>query len=60
MAYADEEMQRNAALTGQDDIYVITVLTELRNEYALQLAQGKTSFVIPKSVSAGLDAIKPW
>lgn len=60
IAYADEEMQRNAALTGQDDLYVITVLTELRKEYAIQLAQGRTSFVVPKSVSAALDAIRPW
>jgi hypothetical protein len=60
LSYADEEMQRNAALTGENKIYVNTVLTLIRDEYHIQVNNGAKEFILPSKISDTLDAIRPW
>ena len=60
LSYADEEMQRNAALTGENKIYVNTVLTLIRDEYHIQFNSGAKEFILPSNISDELDAIRPW
>jgi len=60
LSYADEEMQRNAALTGENETYVNTVLTLIRDEYHIQVNSGATEFILPSNISDTLDAMKPW
>ena len=60
LSYADEEMQRNSALTGENKVYVNTVLQLIRDEYHSQVNSGATEFILPNSISNELDAIRPW
>jgi hypothetical protein len=60
LSYADEQMQRNAALTGEHKVWVNTVLTLIRDEYHNQVAGGATEFVLPSSISNQLDSTKPY
>jgi len=60
LSYADEQMQRNAALTGENKIWVNTVLTLIRDEYHIQVNNGATEFVLPSIISNQLDSTKPW
>ena len=60
LSYADEQMQRNAALTGEHKTYVNVVLTLIRDEYHIQVNNGATEFVLPSSISNELNAMKPW
>ena len=60
LSYADEEMQRNAALTGENKIYVNTVLTLIRDEYHIQVNNGAKEFILPSKISDTLDAMRPW
>ena len=60
LEYANEEMQRNAALTGEHKEYVSTVLTLLRDEYHNQVATGETTFTVPTEITNLLNSIKPW
>mgnify|MGYP003676152056 CR=1 FL=1 len=60
LSYADEQMQRNAALTGENKVWVNTVLTLIRDEYHNQVNNGATEFVLPSSISNELNAMKPW
>ena len=60
LEYANEEMQRNAALTGEHKVYVSTVLTLLRDEYHKQVAAGETTFTVPAEITNLLNSIKPW
>lgn len=60
LEYANEEMQRNAALTGEHKEYVSTVLTLLRDEYHKQAAAGETTFTVPSEITNLLNSIKPW
>jgi len=60
LSYADEQMQRNAALTGENKIWVNTVLTLIRDEYHIQVNNGATEFVLPSIISNQLDSTKPY
>ncbi|MDA8978414.1 hypothetical protein N9F67_00925 [bacterium] len=60
LSYADEEMQRNAALTEENKIYVNTVLTLIRDEYHNQVNSGATEFILPSKISDTLNAMRPW
>lgn len=60
LSYADEEMQRNASLTGENKVYVNTVLQLIRDEYHSQVNSGATEFILPNSISNELNAIRPW
>ena len=60
LEYANEEMQRNAALTGEHKEYVNTVLTLLRDEYHNQVVAGETTFTVPTEITNLLNSIKPW
>lgn len=58
--YADEEMQRNAALTGEHIEYVKLVLTLLRDSYKEQNLAGATTFTVPEEIVAILTEESPW
>ena len=60
LSYADEQMQRNAALTGENKVWVNTVLTLIRDEYHTQVNRGDTEFILPSSISNQLDSTKPY
>jgi|TARA_R100001463_G_scaffold39879_1_gene85151 hypothetical protein len=60
LEYANEQMQRNAALLGEHEEYVNTVLTLLRDEYHKQVDAGKTTFTVPTEITNLLNSIKPW
>lgn len=60
LSYADEQMQRNAALTGENKVWVNTVLTLIRDEYHIQVNRGDTEFILPSSISNQLDSTKPY
>jgi hypothetical protein len=60
LAYADEDMQRTAALTGEHTSYVNIVLTLLRDDYKAQVANGNTEYVINEHILEFLDSIKPF
>jgi hypothetical protein len=60
LLYADEETQRNAALTGEHKDYVMLVLFMLRNEYKRLSASGEISFTPSSEIIAHLDSIRPW
>jgi hypothetical protein len=60
LLYADEEMQRNAALTGEHKEYVTIVLQLLRDDYKAQVANGNTEYVINEHTLEFLDSIKPF
>ena len=60
LSYADEQMQRNAAITGEHKTYVNVVLTLIRDEYHTQVNNGASEFVLPSSISSTLDGMKPW
>lgn len=60
LSYADEQMQRNAALTGEHKTYVNVVLTLIRDEYHTQVNNGATEFILPSSISNELNDMKPW
>ena len=60
LSYADEEMQRNAALTGENKIYVNTVLTLIPDEYHIQVNNGAKEFILPSKISDTLDVMRPW
>lgn len=59
-SYANEEMQRNAALTGEHKEYVNLVLTLLRDSYKEQNLAGATTFTIPPEIVSILDEASPW
>ena len=58
--YADEECQRNAAITGEHSEYVRIVLQLLRTEYQQQVAAGATEFVVPDAIHDVLTQECPW
>ena len=58
--YADEQCQRNAALTGEHADYVRLVLQLVRDEYKNQVAAGATEFVLPDQIKQTLDQARPW
>ena len=58
--YADEEMQRNAALTGEHIEYVKLVLILLRDSYREQNLAGATTFTIDPVIASLLDKECPW
>jgi len=58
--YADEEMQRNAALTGEHIEYVNLVLTLLRDSYREQNLAGATTFTVSEKIAATLEEERPW
>lgn len=60
LSYADEQMQRNAALTGENKVWVNTVLTLIRDEYHIQVNRGDTEFILPSIISNQLDSTKPY
>ena len=60
MSYANEEMQRNAALLGEHSDYVTMVLTILRDLYRSQKEDGATEFVVPVELEQYLDSMKPF
>ena len=53
-------MQRNAALTGENKVWVNTVLTLIRDEYHIQVNRGDTEFILPSIISNQLDSTKPY
>ena len=59
-SYADEEMQRNAALDGEHIEYVKLVLTLLRDSYREQSLAGKETFTIDPETIDLLDKMRPW
>lgn len=59
-SYADEQMQRTAALTGEHAEYVCLVLTLLRDEYHAQVASGATQFTVPDQIHQTLVEASPW
>ncbi len=60
MSYANEEMQRNAALFGEHLEYITLVLTLLRDSYRSQKEDGATEFVIHSDIATLLDDHKPF
>lgn len=60
LSYADEEMQRNAALLDEHKEYVELVLRLFRDQYMFQKEAGNTVFVTPVEVEEYLDSIKPY
>ena len=58
--YADEECQRNAAITGEHAEYVRLVLQLLRDEYKNQVAAGATEFQVPDAIHELLTQECPW
>ncbi len=58
--YADEETQRNAALTGEHAVYVLLVLQLLRDQYHAQIANGATSYMVPPDIDAILTSERPY
>ncbi len=60
LAYANDEMQRNASLLGEHKEYVTLVLKLFRDDYHNQVNQGATEYIVPKHITDYLDSIKPW
>jgi len=60
MSYANEEMQRNAALFGEHLEYVTWVLRLFRDEYHHQRIIGNTEFVVPDYIDEYLASMKPF
>lgn len=60
LEYANEEMQRNAALFGEHVTYVNMVITLLRDEYHKQVDAGETTFTVPTEITNTLNSLKPW
>jgi hypothetical protein len=60
LLYADEEMQRNAALTGEYKEYVTIVLQLLRDDYKDQVENGNTAYVVNERTLDFLDSIRPF
>jgi hypothetical protein len=60
LAYADEEMQRNAILFNEHKEYVTIVLQLLRDDYKDQVEKGNTEYVINEHTLEFLDSIKPF
>lgn len=58
--YADEETQRNAALTGEHKEYVLLVLQLMRDEYHKQVQAGATEFTVPDQINLILTDECPW
>lgn len=58
--YADEETQRDAALTGENKDYVNLVLILLRDQYHIQVAAGETTFSVPDDTAVFLTEECPW
>lgn len=58
--YADADTQRNAALTGEHKEYVTLVLQLLRDEYAIQKADGAANFTVPDNIAVLLTEESPW
>ena len=58
--YADEEAQRNAALTGEHIEYVNLVLTLFRDSYREQNLAGATTFTIDPLIASLLEEECPW
>jgi hypothetical protein len=59
-AYADEETQMNAALTGEHKLYVSLVLQLMRDAYHEQSAAGATEYTVSDEIAAFLQAECPW
>jgi hypothetical protein len=59
-SYADEQCQRNAALTGEHAEYVRLVLQLLRDEYKVQVTAGATEFTVPEGIHELLTQECPW
>ena len=49
--YVDADTQRNAALTGEHKDYVMLVLQLMRDQYAVQKAEGLTTFTVPEGIA---------
>lgn len=60
LEYADEETQRNAALTGEHAVYVQLVLQLMRDQYHQQQADGAVAFVVPDDIATILTEARPW
>ncbi len=60
LVYASEEMQRNAALTGEYKEYVTIVLQLLRDDYKDQIENGNTAYVANERTLEFLDSIRPF
>ena len=60
LSYANEDTQRNAALTGEHKDYVTLVLILLRDEYKQQKTDGATSFIVPDYIAKTLNEECPW
>jgi len=58
--YVDADTQRNAALTGEHKEYVMLVLQLMRDEYAIQKADGVANFVVPDDIAVVLTEECPW
>jgi|TARA_R110002167_G_scaffold2255_1_gene11598 hypothetical protein len=58
--YADADTQRNAALTGEHKEYVLMVLQLMRDQYAVQKAEGAANFVVPDEIAVYLTEECPW
>jgi len=58
--YVDADTQRNAALTGEHKEYVMLVLQLMRDEYAIQVADGVANFVVPDDIAVVLTEECPW
>lgn len=60
LQYANEEMQRNAALFGEHKDYVEIVLKLFRDDYKAQVDAGATEYIPDPKIIETLDAMKPW
>lgn len=58
--YANEEMQRNAALFDEHKDYVWLVLKLFRDDYKAQVDAGATEYIPHPKIIETLDAMKPW
>jgi len=58
--YVDADTQRNAALTGEHKDYVMLVLQLMRDQYAIQKAEGLTTFTVPDFIALTLTEECPW
>ena len=58
--YVDADTQRNAALTGEHKEYVMLVLQLLRDQYAIQKANGDANFTVPDDIAVTLTEECPW
>jgi len=59
LGFAPAYRQRNAALLGEHENYVRTVLRLLRDHYHELVIQGATEWSVPPQIAATLSDMKP-